>query len=474
MPNAKQAIDNDFRIGLGRYYVDGILCEADSRPINISSASLKGTDVIVQLDTWSLDGAEFQQDQFVEVFDADPASKVAPTMAQVTDTDKAHLRLTLKLDAKFDNAKYPKLRRVISYMTQPDYPLRENPVAGTWQVYLDVWERHITYVEDDHIREVALRGPDTTTRSKVVWQVKIFSPGQSQAGQVCPTPEQPETRGRLKARAKQSSPSTDPCIISPEARYTGPENQLYRVEIHTAGSVGGSKPPTFKWSRENGAVVFPIVSGGDTHEVTLENFGRDDRFGLTEGDWVEIQDDWSVLHNYAGNLLQVQVIDRTTMTVTLDGTPDKNVGGNPALHPLLRRWDQKEGDPDEGGLTIQADGAALIVEDKDKWLTLEDGVQIQFQPPSLDKSKNAYRTGDYWLIPARTATGDVEWPKVIDPKGNPEVDAQGNPLSIALPPEGIHHHYAPLALITLADGKAPSRDEDCRNQFGPLAHVLPK
>lgn len=38
--------------------------------------------------------------------------------------------------------------------------------------YLDVWERHISYVENDDIREVALGGPDTCSRSKVMWQIK--------------------------------------------------------------------------------------------------------------------------------------------------------------------------------------------------------------------------------------------------------------------------------------------------------------
>jgi DNA-binding NtrC family response regulator len=41
------------------------------------------------------------------------------------------------------------------------------------------------------------------------------------------------------------------------------------------------------------------------------------------------------------------------------------------------------------------------------------------------------------LIPARTATGDVEWPGAV---GAPE----------ALPPHGIEHYYAPLARISVA------------------------
>jgi hypothetical protein len=42
-------------------------------------------------------------------------------------------------------------------------------------VYLDVWTRHISALEDPAIREVALGGADTTTRLKTVWQVKLLS-----------------------------------------------------------------------------------------------------------------------------------------------------------------------------------------------------------------------------------------------------------------------------------------------------------
>src|SRR5215217_6354541 len=41
-------------------------------------------------------------------------------------------------------------------------------------VYLDVWERHITHLDDGRIREVALGGPDTTTRKQSLWQVKVM------------------------------------------------------------------------------------------------------------------------------------------------------------------------------------------------------------------------------------------------------------------------------------------------------------
>jgi hypothetical protein len=73
------------------------------------------------------------------------------------------------------------------------------------------------------------------------------------------------------------------------------------------------------------------------------------------------------------------------------------------------------------------------------WIELEDGVQVQFQPGGQ------YNTGDYWLIPARTVSGDIEWPGGNNPS--------------PLPPHGIVHHYAPLALVY------GDKQCDCRCKF---------
>lgn len=478
---ATPPVANDFRIGSGHYYVDGILCEVDATPVPIVVQT--GAGNVVQVQSWTVDGVQFQPDHYVEVFDDVPppsAPAFPPTLVQIKSPDQAHRSLTLQgAPSNLASATAPKIRHVVTYRTQPDYPVAPDAQlgSGSQQVYVDVWERQITYVEDDGIREVALGGPDTAARAKVVCQVKLTE--LLIAGTFL-TPRQLRDRlrggspGRLKAMAKQDSTSSDPCIVPPDARYRGAENQLYRVEIHRAGpawdGTDGDKASaaTFKWSRENGSVLFPIVGGGGTTTVTLENLGRDDRLSLAEGDWVEVQDDDYVLGNGAGNLLRVQAIDRTSLTVTLSGAPDANVGGDPAKHPLLRRWDHQEGDPTEGGLQLAADGAALIIEGSDGgWLSLEDGVQIQFQagPPA-----NTYRTGDYWLIPARTATADVEWPR------EPAKDSSGNPVTVplALPPAGVQHHYAPLALLTLSNGTITSAPTECRKKFETLVELTPQ
>ena len=477
----------DFRIAPGRYYVDGILCELETSSIALTPQTSAAGQAVVQVPVWSLDGMPFQANQYVEVFDAKlpPATPpFPPTIVKIASVDSVHRLLTLDgAIAGLPTPQLPRLRRVVSYLSQPDYPIATNTklVAGEYQAYLDVWERHITYIEDDSIREVALGGPDTATRAKVIWQVKLGSACGSTGtagtdstnalnASCCTVDEitqrfQPDAQPRLKARAKVAVTSSDPCIIAPDARYRGAENQLYRVEIHSSGVMGDSAPPTFKWSRENGAVVFPILSGGGTNTLTLETLGRDERFGLREGDWVEIENDDHVLLNVTTALLQVQTIDRTGLIVTLSASVD--VAMNDAgRHPLLRRWDQQQGDATDGGLQLAATGAAVIVEDaNDNWLTLEDGVQIQFQMPA-GATPNQYRSGDYWLIPARTATGNVEWPT--------ELDSQAQPSPLALPPDGIIHHYAPLGVVRVdANGNVAKLETDCRNRFDTVVELTP-
>src|SRR5664279_2205870 len=65
-----------------------------------------------------------------------------------------------------------------SYLTQPDYPVPPSKLlkaaTGSYLAYLDVWERHVTALDEPGIREVALGGPDTASRAEVVWQVKLY------------------------------------------------------------------------------------------------------------------------------------------------------------------------------------------------------------------------------------------------------------------------------------------------------------
>jgi hypothetical protein len=437
----------DFGIQPGRFYVDGILCELESTPVRILTVS--GTQISVA--QWTVDGISFAKNQYLRLWGDADNTGVIPGFSSPLQVSQVTLAVysskTLTLDAIPGGLTPPiYAQRIITYRTQPDLPNPLVLVAGAhFLIYLDVWERLITYLEDDSIREVALNGPDTAARAQVVWQVKAL-PHQPK----CLTqPElsgmlQPWTRGLLRARVPPAQASTDPCTISPDSRYRGAENQLYRVEIHTGSfdPSGNPSTPSFKWSRDNGAVVFPIVGlptpGTTSTTLTLGNLGRDDRFGLAVGDYVEVQDDYSVLNNIPGNLLQVQSVDPISLVVVLKGTTTSGVGGDQMLHPLLRRWDHKSGDPAQGSAQVLPDGALPIT--GGTWLNLEDDVQVWFEVlPHV-----TYRSADYWLIPARVATGGVIW------ASDTWTDSQGNTVTgpAAKPPDGVRHHYVALATIT--------------------------
>ncbi|MGH3388372.1 MAG: DUF6519 domain-containing protein [Actinomadura sp.] len=377
-----------------------------------------------------------------------------------------------------------------TYLTQPDGHLEPADPDDRlpdgelpYLVYLRVWERLITALEDPSIREIALSdlGPDTAARARVVWQVACHEYDPEAGDAVAQwrdwLAELHEPKGLLAARAdRPNDTDQDVCDLSPDASYRGPENQLYRVEIHTGGVAAalpdhgpatakalkeGGPFATFKWSRDNGSVVFPIVSISGS-AVELATLGRDGKLGLEVGDQVEIVDDAyacrvadDVPPGSTPQLRRITAIDPVDRLVTLDAAVSGSCGTDPGLHPLLRRWDHRASERDE----FADDGAIPLVEGA--WLDLEDGVQVRFDPPPVEQGDGGvdspaparYRRGDHWLIPARTVTGDVVWPQ----------DAHG---PAARPPHGVDYHYAPLA--TIEDGAVGA---DLRSLFAPLVQA---
>ena len=337
-----------------------------------------------------------------------------------------------------------------TYLAQNNYPnppktqLQDGDVA--YLIYLDVWERHVSNVDDDSIREKALGGPDTASRAEVVSQVKLQSIKEANIfndesfiqnfWQDSLVDEwQPPRSGCLKAQVKPSADQTAPCVAAPDAKYRGPENQLYRVEIHNSGQayVAGSSQTiaTFKWSRDNGSVVTGVIDGKiDGKSCTIESSR-----GFESGIWVEFTNEEQELRGEPGTLVKLTKVDKDVFT--LDSTPTQQPNPEiPEKWPTkVRRWDQTYSQTlKSAGKTRNDDGTVTITESSTDWIDLEDGLQIQFQP-----SATRYRTGDYWLIPARVATGDIEWPV--------ETDKNGVVHPSAKPPFGIRHHYAPLALL---------------------------
>lgn len=386
--------------------------------------------------------------------------------------------------------------------------------GGNIQVFLQVWQRLVTALDDPCLREPALGQADTTARLQTVWRVvatfvpptvthplppNTVSPGtisllegtgvisenlalknpaslnlspslikeflaasrfaststSAATNSITPSPAPaPETADCCTQMYSQSTPpstatmaamtgsATGDCSCQPipAAGYQGLENQLYRVEIHHGGNEAQA---TFKWSRENGSVVAGILSISGT-TVWVSSLGPDANLGFKPNDWVEISDDtylFGQTPNQPGTLYQILSIDPAGPSLTLT-TPATSV--DPTRNARVRRWDQS-------GSSTGANGISLAV---NTWQTLENGIQINFGP-------GTYQSGDYWTIPARSASGQIDWP----PCGSDGNSSQ--------PPTSVNMFNAPLACIHWDTKQNQPIIESCRKIFFPLTDLTP-
>jgi hypothetical protein len=252
----------------------------------------------------------------------------------------------------------------------------------------------------------------------------------------------------LRLRPGEMTATTDdttdqgPCLPSPQAAYRGLENQLYRIEVHQGGTLAEA---TFKWSRDNGSVVTRItnISG---KVVTVDSLGPDANLGFASLQWVELTDDsdeFGAMPNQPGQLRQIQFVDFAHNRITLTDTAplvDYTNG-----HAKLRRWDHTDVNATQAGIPMAPGG----------WHRLENGIQVQFS------DARPFVPGDFWQVPARTATGALEWP----PCASDGADYQ--------PARNTRIFRAPLACIDWEPKQGGFVPHDCRDMFYPLTELTP-
>jgi hypothetical protein len=298
-----------------------------------------------------------------------------------------------------------------SEQADPNDPPLSPPAAGqkrTDAVYLDVWTEPVTYVEDPAIREVALGGPDTTTRRRVRHLVRVAQGGDVPTGN-----------------------GIGDGTLATEGSYTAAANRLYRVEVETPGDIGTA---TFRWSEDNAStlqrVIAPVPPG--SQQVIVE-----DASAFHPNDKVLIR------KQFGAERHEVATVQGNT--ITLVGTTGTQLGALPAAaivpnfttfsladRPAVQRWNAF-------GETIAADPADATISGP---ITLNDGVQVRFGGHDL-------RRGDYWTFATRYLAGD---------------DATGINAVTRIErldwrrARGVRHHYARLATLT-RDGDSPEPDK---------------
>ena len=384
------------------------------------------------------------------------------------DARLAELSGTAKLSGADIDAAPSGLSGTTSYDDQPFHPNPPDlPSGENYLVYVDVWQRDITYLQDATLVDDAV-GVDTTARMQTVWQVKVLE----DVGDIDGSTADADIPGwlqtihpssaRLSTGTGSLSDDDNPCLLPPQAGYKGLENQLYRVQVHEGGP---AESATFKWSRDNAVVASRISAIPSGNEIVVDSLGRDDWLGFHEGDWVEITDDHRDLMGLPGEIRRIQLgsgIDTATRTITLEGNPLPTGSGDGEFpvdgdgltentrNTRLIRWDQagivfREDETEYTDLDDVTSTGLITIPASGTRLFLEKGILVDFDLEGVVVEADfepEFKTGDYWIFSARVNSNSIE-----------QLDRA--------PPEGTHHHYTKLAIID--DGNII----DCRTLWPP-------
>lgn len=354
-----------------------------------------------------------------------------------------------------------------TYTTQRDLPepdlgalapLAADSARIDW-AYLDLWERPLTYIEKPALREPALEGLDTGTRTQLIAQVRLLAGQPVAANAEPPAPAAAFAalprwgKGTLTTKdtpAAALDPCADPCEPALGGPYLGEENRLFRVEIHKAGDIGAANAAgtaMFKWSRDNGAVASALIADAAAG-ATSAQVEKPELFVV--GDLVEISDDLVELvtgpaedtlthrNHLRGEMRRIMTVNLDARRVSWD---NPLAPGNPLHAPLTRAM----------RLAYHAkitkwDGVDWVVAGD---IALADGVTVEFGGRDLIP-------GDYWLFTTRTLDHSVE-------------------RLIEAPPRGVRHAYYLLAALRRKKPDATTPEsviaEDLRPRFAPLPQL---
>jgi hypothetical protein len=345
----------------------------------------------------------------------------------------------------------------IAYSEQTDWlnpPMPNRPAREF--VYLLVTEREIAATEDSALRDVAIGGPDTTQRTRMV--KRIVRTGvdaatcaaalaiqiqrwESEGLIFDPTWTQLHSDARLQVSFVTAGGPADPCEPSATGGYLGAENQLLRVKVLAPQSDGG--PLRLLWGFDD-ASYFYRVNAPDDQTLELSTPPPDTFHFPRVGQAVEVLRTEGQLSNdeyFAHDGGQVFTLDTAYdpdfRTVELPSAlPPDFIPPNGTQRLFLRVWEQ---------VLEFTPGSAVTLGNT--------GVRVTLT------STSDFPAGDFWAFALRPATPVEVYPTRY--------------LDAPQPPKGLRRWATPLAVITWGVGAVGQPDiDDCRRHFNTLVDPI--
>ncbi len=328
--------------------------------------------------------------------------------------------------------------------------------AGNELVYLVASEQEVCAVEDPALADVALGGPDTAQRTRILQRV-MRAPTLATT---CTDAWSAQQSGQWAAQGRvfdaatsalagtasllvsfpDEPPAPTPCEPVATGGYLGAENQLIRVAIASVAD----GVPTIVWGYDDASFLYRLSAAAydaasDTTTVTLQSAPVDSAHYPAGGQIVELLRDAVALtaSDYiaapTGLLAAVPAgssYDPTQRTLLLGGQPPADYLQSTA-QLYLRVWQGEVAAPAGTAVTLGDTGVAV----------------------TLGSSDGTFAAGDYWQFAVRPIEPTIVYPARY--AQSPQ------------PPEGPRRWTCPLALVSWTAGDATA--SSCLPAFENLA-----
>lgn len=361
------------------------------------------------------------------------------------------------------------LEAAISYGEQPDWLDTAQPQPwsdglwrppgelerGSWHLLLLLREQELVATEDPALREVALGGPDTAARTRLLQRIVAMatdhrdcdgaadSTSKLWAAQGLEYDSDSATlrsRARLRVTMVSNPPAPSPCDPPAASGYLGADNQMLRVQVVAFdGATGKGK---LLWAYHNGSTLYRCRVL-DASTIELQSRPVSSEYQPRVGGVVQVLMSAAELGEgaYAAALTGhwatlSAAYDADTRRITLPAAlPGVLTGG--LKHPLfLRLWEQE--------LDFSIDVPVALT---------GTGLQVTLSRTAA----GALPLGDYWSFGVRPATPNAVYPEryLVTPQ----------------PPEGPRQWASPLAVLAATAGAGVQLTDDCRRPFDNLVEL---
>jgi hypothetical protein len=353
----------------------------------------------------------------------------------------------------------------LDYAAQPDWldadgdPLWVAPGAqpgtGNEVVYLLLREQEVGAVEDPALLDVALGGPDTTARRRIVQRVVRTPTKASDCPAALSGLEQVwaaegmqfddatmrlDSTARLQVSFAQQPGVATPCSPVAQGGYLGAENQLIRVQI---SSVNADGVPTLVWGLDNASSLYRVdIASTDeaagTTTLTLAGTPVDSYHQPAKDQAVE------VLRAAAQITSQDYVAASSGIVTTLAG------GYDPDTRQVVIATALTAPTTASPQLFLRVWQETITVAGPDPIALGNTGVQV-----TLSTTGGAYHVGDFWMFAVRPGT-----PTAVSPVYPQRI------LDAPQAPDGPSMWACELGVVAWAAGVPTITD--CRSHFDDL------